>query len=71
VNGFIVDDIDGAVDAVGRLGEIDRATVRAAFEDRFTAERMARDYVRLYQKLIGHDSAAEEPMTAEAPAAPV
>jgi glycosyltransferase involved in cell wall biosynthesis len=71
VNGFIVDDIDGAVDAVGRLGQIDRATVRAAFEDRFTAERMARDYVRLYQKLIGRDSAAEEPMTAEAPAAPV
>jgi hypothetical protein len=27
--------------------------------------------VRLYQKLIGRDSAAEEPMTAEAPAAPV
>jgi glycosyltransferase involved in cell wall biosynthesis len=51
VNGFIVDDIDGAVDAVGRLNELDRAEVRAAFEDRFTAGRMARDYVRLYGEL--------------------
>ena len=52
VNGFIVDDIDGAVEAVGRLDELDRAEVRATFEDRFTAERMARDYVRLYEELI-------------------
>ena len=51
VNGFIVDDIDGAVEAVGRLDELDRAEVRATFEDRFTAERMARDYVRLYEEL--------------------
>ena len=66
VNGFIVDDIDAAVDAVGRLGELDRATVRAAFEERFTAERMARDYVRIYEKLIG-----QAPTPAEAPAAAV
>jgi glycosyltransferase involved in cell wall biosynthesis len=51
VNGFIVDDIDGAVEAVGRLDELDRAEVRATFEDRFSAERMARDYVRLYEEL--------------------
>jgi glycosyltransferase involved in cell wall biosynthesis len=51
VNGFIVDDIDGAVEAVGRLDELDRAEVRATFEDRFTAERMARDSVRLYEEL--------------------
>jgi hypothetical protein len=39
------------VEAVGRLDELDRAEVRATFEDRFTAERMARDYVRLYEEL--------------------
>ena len=72
VTGFIVDDIDGAVEAVGRLGELDRATVRASFEERFTAERMARDYLRLYEGLIGHPSSpAGAPTPAEEPAAAV
>jgi glycosyltransferase involved in cell wall biosynthesis len=35
VTGFIVDDIDAAVAAVGRIGEIDRARCRAVFEERF------------------------------------
>jgi hypothetical protein len=30
---------------------LDRTTVRAAFERRFTVERMARDYVQIYQEL--------------------
>lgn len=49
--GFVVDTMDEAVAAVGRLHEIDRAHVRARFEARFTAERMARDYVALYRQL--------------------
>jgi glycosyltransferase involved in cell wall biosynthesis len=60
VNGFIVDDIDGAVEAVSRLDELDRAAVRATFEKRFTVDRMARDYVALYEKLIGHETTAVE-----------
>jgi glycosyltransferase involved in cell wall biosynthesis len=60
VNGFIVDDIDGAVEAVSRLDELDRAAVRATFEKRFTVDRMARDYVALYEKLIGHETTAAE-----------
>ncbi len=50
--GFIVDTVDEAVAACGRLPELDRAAVRARFEGRWTAERMARDYVALYEKLI-------------------
>ena len=65
VSGFIVDDIDGAVEAVGRLDELDRATVRATFEKRFTVDRMARDYVRLYEDLIGQEPT---PAQASAPA---
>jgi len=61
VNGFIVDDIDGAVDAVARLGEIDRARCRATFEERFTVERMARDYLRVYERLI--DAGTHRSMT--------
>lgn len=52
VTGFIVRDIDDAVDAVHRLGELDRTAVRRRFEERFTAARMARDYVALYHRLL-------------------
>ena len=53
VSGFIVDSEDHAVEAVCRIGDIDRAGVRAAFDARFTAERMAADYVSLYHDLPG------------------
>lgn len=49
---FIVDDVDAAVDAAARLGDIDRRRCRAAFERRFTSERMARDYVAVYEALL-------------------
>ncbi len=52
VTGFVVDDEEGAVRAVGRLGEIDRREVRACFERRFTARRMASEYVALYGELV-------------------
>jgi glycosyltransferase involved in cell wall biosynthesis len=51
VTGFVVNDVDGAVEAVTRLDEIDRDEVRARFEQRFTAERMATDYVGVYRSL--------------------
>jgi glycosyltransferase involved in cell wall biosynthesis len=52
VTGFIVDDIDAAVAAVGRIGEIDRARCRAVFEERFDVSRMARQYVAAYERAI-------------------
>ena len=52
VTGFVVDNVDEAVAACGRLHEIDRAGVRARFEKRFTSRRMAADYVALYERLI-------------------
>ncbi len=51
VSGFIVGTVEEAVRAVGRIGELSRARVRAVFERRFTAERMARDYLDLYAAL--------------------
>jgi len=50
-SGIIVDTEDAAIDAVRRLPRMTRAGVRACFERRFTVERMAADYVRLYQTL--------------------
>ena len=51
-SGFIVDTIEAAADAVSKLDGLDRCTVRASFEKRFTAERMARDYCAIYEKLV-------------------
>jgi glycosyltransferase involved in cell wall biosynthesis len=49
--GFLVNNTDEAVRAVSRLGELDRAAIRARFEERFSARRMARDYVEIYRSL--------------------
>jgi glycosyltransferase involved in cell wall biosynthesis len=50
--GFIVDDIEGAVGAVKKIGQIDRARCRAEFETRFADRRMAENYLKLYRQLI-------------------
>ncbi|HEY1958440.1 MAG TPA: glycosyltransferase family 4 protein [Polyangiaceae bacterium] len=52
VTGFLCDDVDEAVRAVARVPELSREVCRAAFERRFTADRMARDYVEVYRRLI-------------------
>ncbi|HAF42785.1 MAG TPA: glycosyl transferase [Sphingobium sp.] len=52
-SGFIVDSEDEAVDAIGLLRDLDRKLVRGAFDARFTAARMAADYVSLYHRLPG------------------
>ncbi|HXS51841.1 MAG TPA: glycosyltransferase family 4 protein [Usitatibacter sp.] len=49
--GWIVASEDEAVAALARLGDIDRAACRRSFEERFTSERMARDYLRLYARV--------------------
>jgi glycosyltransferase involved in cell wall biosynthesis len=50
--GFLVDDIDGAVAAVDRLGELRREDCRRLVEERFTAARMVDDYVRVYESIL-------------------
>jgi glycosyltransferase involved in cell wall biosynthesis len=51
VTGFIVEDEDEAIGAIKRLAQLDRRIVRARFEERFSAKRMAQDYVRKYEAL--------------------
>ena len=50
--GFIVEDEISAVSDVGRLADLDRGAIRKQFETRFTARRMALDYLETYQGLI-------------------
>jgi glycosyltransferase involved in cell wall biosynthesis len=71
VTGFIVDDEDAAVEAIGRLGELERRDVRARFEQRFTARRMAEDYIRCYERLVRSGSAITVPGALESEAAAV
>ena len=51
VTGFVVDSLDAAVSATERAMSLDRRVCRAEFERRFTAARMTRDYVEIYQRL--------------------
>ncbi|KQT87431.1 glycosyltransferase family 4 protein [Aurantimonas sp. Leaf443] len=51
VTGFVVEDEAGAIEALGRIDTLDRAAIRRRFEARFTAERMATDYLALYETL--------------------
>lgn len=52
VTGFICDGVNEAVEAVGKLDQLRRETVRQTFEHRFSARRMARDYVVAYREAI-------------------
>jgi glycosyltransferase involved in cell wall biosynthesis len=57
LTGFIVEDEIGAIGAVDRLAHLDRGRIRRRFEERFTARRMAEDYLKVYRSL----SAAARP----------
>lgn len=53
VTGFLVESLDEAIEAVGRIDDIDRAACRAAVEARFTVDRMADRYLALYREILG------------------
>jgi glycosyltransferase involved in cell wall biosynthesis len=52
LTGFVVEDEPGAVGAAYRLSELSRSAIRARFEARFTARRMAQDYLAVYRSLM-------------------
>lgn len=51
VTGFIVDDLEEATAAVAKIRDLDRHLCRRRFEERFSAARMAQEYVAIYQRL--------------------
>ncbi|ODT31439.1 MAG: glycosyl transferase [Kaistia sp. SCN 65-12] len=59
VTGFVVDTVEEAVLRVPALLRLDRRGVRSAFERRFSAQRMVRDYADAYARLIGAGSEAK------------
>ncbi|HKS88338.1 MAG TPA: glycosyltransferase family 4 protein, partial [Stellaceae bacterium] len=66
LTGFIVDDVAGAAAALQLVPAMDRAAIRRRFEERFTAPRMAQDYLALYRSQLS--AAAGSGYFAEKPA---
>jgi glycosyltransferase involved in cell wall biosynthesis len=57
VTGHVVDGMDEAVSVLERVLALDRGRVRQRFDERFCVSRMARDYVSIYERLIGEPAA--------------
>ncbi|MBV9290420.1 MAG: glycosyltransferase family 4 protein [Hyphomicrobiales bacterium] len=53
VSGFLVKDVAEAASVLKRIGEFDRAQARLCFEQRFTIERVAHEYLSIYRRLPG------------------
>ena len=60
VTGFMVNSMEEAVRTLPRVLALDRHAVRRQFEKRFSATRMAKDYVALYRSLLKHPMRSSE-----------
>jgi glycosyltransferase involved in cell wall biosynthesis len=60
VTGWIVEELTAAVQAVNRVSSLSRARCRQVFEERFSACRMAQDYVHIYQQQLTEATPQEE-----------
>jgi glycosyltransferase involved in cell wall biosynthesis len=54
VTGFVCESLDEMTAAIQHIPKIDRLQCRVTFEQRFSAERMAQDYLRVYEQAIGN-----------------
>jgi glycosyltransferase involved in cell wall biosynthesis len=56
VTGFLVSSMSEALEAIRHIGDIDRRACRAAAEDRFSVQRVAKDYRRLYRSILAGET---------------
>jgi glycosyltransferase involved in cell wall biosynthesis len=52
VTGFVVENIDESLEALEKIQKFDRVRCRQVFEEHFSANRMAVDYLKTYERLI-------------------
>lgn len=52
-NGFLVQNVDEAVQAIRQIPEIDRSFCRKWVEERFSTDRMVEEYLEVYRKVLG------------------
>jgi len=57
-NGFLVRDVEGAVEAVTQIGSLERVECRRTVEKRFSSERMVDEYISVYQEILGEREAS-------------
>jgi glycosyltransferase involved in cell wall biosynthesis len=70
VSGHVVNSLEAAIATLSQTMALDRAGVRRCFEKRFTAARMADDYIRVYESMLEPARAAEHEPIPIAPLAP-
>ena len=63
VTGFVCEGVDEMTAAVLHIPEIDRRRCRLTFEQRFTVERMAQDYLRVYEQVVSNGAETEADAT--------
>jgi len=57
-NGFLVRDVEGAVEAVTQIGSLERVECRRTVEKRFSSDRMVDEYISVYQEILGEREAS-------------
>ena len=67
ITGFVVPGRSEAAAVIGRLSKLDRREVRMQFEKRFTAKRMAQEYLRRYEALVHSGARGVHPGIKERP----
>ncbi|HYB98725.1 MAG TPA: glycosyltransferase family 4 protein [Candidatus Limnocylindrales bacterium] len=67
VSGYVVRDIDGAVQAVARIDRLSRRRCRERFERRFVSSRMAREYVKIYESVAGRMTSSDPCVAGDTP----
>jgi glycosyltransferase involved in cell wall biosynthesis len=60
ITGAVVDTMEEAIEALPRVIALDRKKVRQRFEQRFSASRMAKDYVGIYRSLLATSAKREQ-----------
>ena len=53
--GFVVESVEEAVQAIGRISELSRPACRKRFEERFDASHMVQNYLKVYRRLLDDD----------------
>ncbi len=61
VTGFVIANIDEAVDAIAKIQYLDRKRCRERFEQRFSSARMAAEYVNVYEGLVRRKKLPRQP----------
>jgi len=64
--GFVCEGLDEMTAAIQRIPEIDRRRCRWSFDQRFSVERMAQDYLRVYEQALGNTCESEAESEVEA-----